>query len=43
LCGCGHNIRKILAHLRRLLAAVVTFVLAMIRQERTGHYGLAPA
>lgn len=23
LCGCGHNIRKILAHLRALLAAVL--------------------
>src|SRR3712207_8738446 len=24
LCGCGHNIRKILAHLRALLAALLT-------------------
>ncbi len=23
LCGCGHNIRKILAHLRALLAALL--------------------
>ncbi|MCM3662655.1 hypothetical protein M3148_16945, partial [Georgenia satyanarayanai] len=28
LCGCGHNIRKILAHLRALLAAL----LAALRQ-----------
>ncbi len=34
LCGCGHNIRKILAHLRKLLAAIITLVLAMIRHER---------
>ena len=32
LCGCGHNIRKILAHLRALLAAVMTLVLAVLRQ-----------
>ena len=39
LCACGHNIRKILAHLRALLAAV----LAMIRQEQFQHHGLATA
>lgn len=38
LCGCGHNIRKILARLRKLLAVVTALVLAMIRQERTGRY-----
>jgi IS5 family transposase len=27
LCGCGHNIRKILAHLRALLAALVAALL----------------
>lgn len=26
LCGCGHNIRKILAHLRALLAAIITWL-----------------
>uniref|UniRef100_A4WZ23 Uncharacterized protein n=1 Tax=Cereibacter sphaeroides (strain ATCC 17025 / ATH 2.4.3) TaxID=349102 RepID=A4WZ23_CERS5 len=34
LCGCGHNIRKILAHLRALLAAVITLILAVLRQAR---------
>ncbi len=32
LCSCGHNIRKILAHLRALLASVITIVLAVLRQ-----------
>lgn len=31
LCGCGHNIRKILAHLRTLLALILTAVLQVIR------------
>lgn len=30
LCGCGHNIRKILAHLRALLAMILATVLAAI-------------
>ena len=30
LCGCGHNIRKILAHLRALLRAVVTMIFAIL-------------
>ncbi|SCM68318.1 IS5 family transposase [Donghicola eburneus] len=30
LCGCGHNIRKILAHLRALYRAIITWVLAEI-------------
>jgi IS5 family transposase len=28
LCGCGHNIRKILAHLRALCAAIIAWFLA---------------
>ena len=43
LCGCGQNIRKILAHLRKLLAAVITLILAMIRKERFQHHSLAAA
>jgi IS5 family transposase len=43
LCGCGHNIRKILAHLRKLLAVVIALVLAAIRQEQRGRYSLAAA
>jgi IS5 family transposase len=32
LCGCGHNIRKILAHLRALLRAIVAKILAILMQ-----------
>jgi len=37
LCGCGHNLRKILAHLRALLAQIIAVVLAILRQQRTWH------
>jgi IS5 family transposase len=30
LCGCGHNIRKILAHLRAILTAILAAVLAAL-------------
>jgi transposase, IS5 family len=30
LCGCGHNIRKILAHLRAILALVIAAILATL-------------
>ena len=30
LCGCGHNIRKILAHLRAIITAILTAVLAAL-------------
>ena len=32
LCGCGHNIRKILAHLRALLAALLASLIQTIAQ-----------
>jgi IS5 family transposase len=32
LCGCGHNIRKILAHLRALFRAVVAMIIAILLQ-----------
>jgi IS5 family transposase len=32
LCGCGHNIRKILAHLRALLAALIASLIQAIAQ-----------
>jgi len=28
LCGCGHNIRKILSHLRAWLACIIAMLLA---------------
>lgn len=31
LCGCGHNIRKILAHLRALLALIIAAILSALR------------
>lgn len=43
LCGCGHNIRKILAHLRKLLAAIITLILAVLRQARFQRHSLAAA
>ncbi|EGJ23115.1 putative transposase protein [Cereibacter sphaeroides WS8N] len=43
LCGCGHIIRKILAHQRRLLGAVISIVLAVLRKQRTQGHGLAAA
>jgi IS5 family transposase len=30
LCACGHNIRKILAHLRALWTFVIPFILRII-------------
>ena len=41
LCGCSHNIRKILAHLRALLAAVITLVLAAIRHQNIQRHSFA--
>ncbi|MHB0722165.1 IS5 family transposase [Roseomonas mucosa] len=32
LCGCGHNIRKILAHLRALLLALITSLIQAVGQ-----------
>jgi len=34
LCGCGHDIRKILTHIRALLALIFASVLATI----SGHF-----
>ena len=31
LCGCGHNIRKILAYLRAFLALVIAAILSALR------------
>jgi len=30
LCGCGHNIRKILVHLRAILTAILTVLFAAV-------------
>ena len=34
LCACGHNIRKILAHLRALLAWLIVAILTAINVNR---------
>lgn len=36
LCGCGHNIRKILAHLRALLALIIAVILVTCRHHQSG-------
>ena len=43
LCGCGHNIRKILAHLRALLAQIIAAILALIWSMQDRPYGYATA
>ena len=35
LCGCGHNIRKILAHLRALLAFILVTILNTLRRANS--------
>ena len=43
LCGCGHNIRKILAHLRAWLAAIIALILDLVRpiQDRQPSHATA--
>jgi len=43
LCGCGHNIRKILAHLRAWLAAIITVLLSLIELRNHRQNGCAAA
>jgi IS5 family transposase len=38
LCGCGHNIRKILAHLRALLSLIIAGILAAYRPHQSDRY-----
>ncbi len=39
LCGCGHNIRKILAHLRVVLAAIIGWLFACMILPETRNQG----
>ena len=43
LCGCGHNLRKILAHLRAWLAQIIAALLDLSRamQDRQSGYTTA--
>jgi hypothetical protein len=34
LCACGHNIRKILAHLRALFAWIIVAILTAVNVHR---------
>ena len=43
LCGCGHNLRKILAHLRAWLAQIMAAVLDVIRLMQDRRYSCAIA
>jgi IS5 family transposase len=43
LCGCGHNIRKILAHLRAWLAEIIAVLLAILRHLRAENVAYAAA
>jgi IS5 family transposase len=41
LCGCGHNLRKILAHLRAWLAQIIAAILDLVRAMRDRQHGYA--
>jgi IS5 family transposase len=43
LCGCGHNLRKILAHLRAWLAQIVTVILGLVRSIQDHQHGYTTA
>jgi transposase, IS5 family len=43
LCGCGHNIRKILAHLRAWLTQIIAAILALIWSMQNRRSGYATA
>lgn len=42
LCGCGHNIRKILAHLRALLVLIIAAILNAIRSTAQAQSTVKP-
>jgi transposase, IS5 family len=43
LCGCGHNLRKILAHLRALLAQIIAVILGLVWPIQDRQYSCATA
>ena len=43
LCGCGHNLRKILAHLRAWLAQIIALILTLVWPMRDRQHGYATA
>ncbi len=43
LCGCGHNLRKILAHLRAWLAQIIAAILALVWPMQDDQHSYATA
>jgi IS5 family transposase len=43
LCACGHNIRKILAHLRAWLAWIIAVMWAAVRNPDRQHQAVTAA
>jgi transposase, IS5 family len=43
LCACGHNIRKILAHLRALLVLIIAALLASLEHDNSARSGAVTA
>ena len=43
LCGCGHNLRKILAHLRALLVTIIALILGLVGSMQDRRQGYATA
>ena len=43
LCGCGHNLRKILAHLRAWLAQIIVVILDLVGAVQDRRHGYAIA
>ena len=43
LCGCGHNIPKILAHLRARLAQVIVMIRGLVRSMQDCQFGYTTA
>jgi IS5 family transposase len=43
LCGCGHNLRKILAHLRTRLAQIIAAILDLVWPMQNRRHGYATA
>ena len=41
LCGCGHNLRKILAHIRALLAAIIAVILDIVWPTQSRQHSYA--
>ncbi|TNC69872.1 IS5 family transposase, partial [Rubellimicrobium roseum] len=43
LCGCGHNLRKILTHLRAWLAQIIAVIRSLVRSMQDRQFGYTTA